>query len=475
MAAGEYVSVSTQSDSEQALLDKERRELRDEPEEELEELAGLYVDKGLTEDLALEVAKQLTEHDALGAHAEAELGIDPDDISSPWNAAFASMVAFTVGALLPLLTITLLGPTLRVWVTVVSVTARARAHRMGERAVRLRPARPGRRTQHRRRAVRDVRSPTRSEMRWGRTSSCPRLDGDAPLRCSCPAAGGARAPRRVPRRTPRRRRPPLGPGRPGARDARLPRAGPGDEGSRTWPNGSAGPPPGVRRSRPPFSGGGAFPHAARAKVLWAGLDLDEPARTELDRLATGCRAAANRAGVAVDGARFRPHLTVGRTKHPHDVSNWVRLLDSYSGPRWEATELTLVQSHLGEGPRGRPRHVPLDTFRPRPRPESVGSGRVNIAVARETREGETRVALVPELVGKLTGLGYDVAVEPDAGRHALLSDEEYAEAGATLDADALSSADVVVSVQPLDRDGIRRLKRGARPSPSCRSTRSSHS
>jgi len=111
-----------------------------------------------------------------------------------------------------------------------------------------------------------------------------------------------------------------------------------------------------------ISGGGAFPNVARAKVLWAGLDLDEPGRTELERLATGCRAAANRAGITVDGARFRPHLTVGRTKHPHDVSNWVRLLDSYAGPRWQATELTLVQSFLGEGPRGRPRHVPLDTF-----------------------------------------------------------------------------------------------------------------
>jgi len=122
MAAGEYVSVSTQKDSELALLEKERGELRDEPEEELEELAGLYVEKGLSEELALEVAKQLTEHDALGAHAEAELGIDPDDITSPWNAALASMLAFTLGALLPLLTITLFGPTLRIWVTVVSVT-----------------------------------------------------------------------------------------------------------------------------------------------------------------------------------------------------------------------------------------------------------------------------------------------------------------------------------------------------------------
>jgi VIT1/CCC1 family predicted Fe2+/Mn2+ transporter len=122
MGAGEYVSVSTQKDSELALLEKERGELRDEPAEELEELAGLYVDKGLSEELALEVAKQLTKHDALGAHAEAELGIDPDDITSPWTAAWASMISFTLGALLPLLTITMFGPTQRIWVTVVSVT-----------------------------------------------------------------------------------------------------------------------------------------------------------------------------------------------------------------------------------------------------------------------------------------------------------------------------------------------------------------
>jgi 2'-5' RNA ligase len=111
-----------------------------------------------------------------------------------------------------------------------------------------------------------------------------------------------------------------------------------------------------------ISGGGAFPNAGRAKVLWAGLDLDESGRTELDRLATGCRAAANRAGIEVEGAKFRPHLTLGRTRYPHDVSNWVRLLDSYAGPRWQATELTLVQSFLGEGPRGRPRHAPVGVF-----------------------------------------------------------------------------------------------------------------
>ncbi|GAA4125234.1 VIT family protein [Nocardioides fonticola] len=121
MGAGEYVSVSTQSDSEQALLDKERRELVEEPQEELEELAGLYVEKGLTPELALEVARQLTAHDALAAHAETELGIDPDDITNPWNAALASTVSFTLGALLPLLTITLFAAGVRVPVTVVAV------------------------------------------------------------------------------------------------------------------------------------------------------------------------------------------------------------------------------------------------------------------------------------------------------------------------------------------------------------------
>lgn len=85
---------------------------------------------------------------------------------------------------------------------------------------------------------------------------------------------------------------------------------------------------------------------------------------------------------------------------------------------------------------------------------------MKIAVARETRDGEARVAMVPELVGKLTGLGYDVAVEPGAGHHALIADEEYAEAGATLDAAALEGADVVVSVQPLPPDTVRRLPAG---------------
>jgi VIT1/CCC1 family predicted Fe2+/Mn2+ transporter len=121
MAVGEYVSVSTQRDSEETLLAKERRELAEEPEEELAELAGIYVDKGLEPDLALEVAAQLTAHDALGAHAEAELGIDMDDLTSPWNAAFASFFAFTLGALLPLLTILFTPGAIRVPATMLAV------------------------------------------------------------------------------------------------------------------------------------------------------------------------------------------------------------------------------------------------------------------------------------------------------------------------------------------------------------------
>ncbi|MGC4112915.1 MAG: NAD(P) transhydrogenase subunit alpha [Nocardioides sp.] len=85
---------------------------------------------------------------------------------------------------------------------------------------------------------------------------------------------------------------------------------------------------------------------------------------------------------------------------------------------------------------------------------------MKIAVAKETRDGEARVAMVPELVGKLTGLGYDVLIEPGAGLHALLSDEEYVAAGAQVADDALAGCDLVVSVQPLSAEQIRRLARG---------------
>lgn len=102
MAGGEYVSVSTQRDTERALIAKEKRELREQPEEELEELAGLYRQRGLSAGLARQVAQELTAHDALAAHAEVELGIDPDELTSPWHAALSSFIAFTVGALIPL-------------------------------------------------------------------------------------------------------------------------------------------------------------------------------------------------------------------------------------------------------------------------------------------------------------------------------------------------------------------------------------
>jgi vacuolar iron transporter family protein len=121
MAVGEYVSVSSQRDTERALLAKERNELRDTPDEELEELTQMYAAKGLSQELAADVAEQLTAHDALAAHAEVELGINPGNLTSPWNAAFASLVAFTLGSLLPLVAITVPPASLRVPVTVVAV------------------------------------------------------------------------------------------------------------------------------------------------------------------------------------------------------------------------------------------------------------------------------------------------------------------------------------------------------------------
>jgi 2'-5' RNA ligase len=104
------------------------------------------------------------------------------------------------------------------------------------------------------------------------------------------------------------------------------------------------------------TGGGAFPNAARSKLLYAGLELADDARTELDRAATGARAAATRAGIEVDGARFRPHVTVARINRPVDTTSWVRLLDAYAGPAFTVERIALIASYLGEGPRGRPRY-----------------------------------------------------------------------------------------------------------------------
>ncbi|KOV69808.1 membrane protein [Streptomyces sp. MMG1121] len=123
MAAGEYVSVSTQRDSERAALATEKRELREQPEAELRELTGLLQERGLTREVAREAAEQLTARDPLQAHARVELGIDPNELANPWHAAWASFLAFTVGALLPLLAIVLPPAGWRLPVTVVSVLA----------------------------------------------------------------------------------------------------------------------------------------------------------------------------------------------------------------------------------------------------------------------------------------------------------------------------------------------------------------
>ncbi|WP_416367422.1 VIT family protein [Nocardia terpenica] len=120
MALGEYVSVSTQRDSERAVLAVERRELEEMPEEELAELAAIYEGKGLSPATAWKVAEELTERDAFTAHAEAELGIDPTELTNPWHAAFSSALSFTLGALLPLLAI-LTPASVRVPVTVIAV------------------------------------------------------------------------------------------------------------------------------------------------------------------------------------------------------------------------------------------------------------------------------------------------------------------------------------------------------------------
>lgn len=107
MALGEYVSVSSQRDTERTLIAKERDELEHLPEQELIELAGFYEAKGLTPRTAEQVAVELTEHNALAAHLEVELHISTDDVSNPWHAAFASALSFTIGAALPLLAVLL--------------------------------------------------------------------------------------------------------------------------------------------------------------------------------------------------------------------------------------------------------------------------------------------------------------------------------------------------------------------------------
>ncbi|HEY6022034.1 MAG TPA: VIT family protein [Candidatus Paceibacterota bacterium] len=121
MAAGEYVSVSTQRDTELALIAKEKHELATMPEAELEELTRLYEAKGLSRDTAAHVAKELTAHDAFAAHAEVELRIDPEDLTNPWAAAVASALSFTVGGIVPLIAMYFSPAAWRVEITLTAV------------------------------------------------------------------------------------------------------------------------------------------------------------------------------------------------------------------------------------------------------------------------------------------------------------------------------------------------------------------
>ena len=120
MAAGEYVSVSSQSDTENADLEKERIELATQPEHEHAELAAIYVGRGLTKALAADVATQLMAHDALGAHSRDELGISDLTTARPVQAALASAATFSVGAALPLLVVLLVPTSVLMWTVAVS-------------------------------------------------------------------------------------------------------------------------------------------------------------------------------------------------------------------------------------------------------------------------------------------------------------------------------------------------------------------
>jgi Uncharacterized membrane protein len=121
MAGGEYTSVSAQRDTERAALAKERFELETMPEQELAELEDLYRERGLSPETARAVARELTDTDALAAHAEIELGIDAHHRVNPWAAAWASLISFALGSLLPLLAISLPQSGARIPVTFVAV------------------------------------------------------------------------------------------------------------------------------------------------------------------------------------------------------------------------------------------------------------------------------------------------------------------------------------------------------------------
>ncbi|MCX6793393.1 MAG: VIT family protein [Candidatus Falkowbacteria bacterium] len=142
MGVGEYVSVSAQRDTEKALIEKEKKELKDNSDFELEELYKIYVSKGLSEETARMVARELTEHDSVTAHLNAELGIDPNALVDPWHAAFASSAAFVCGAIIPIAMVILSPVEIRIPATFFGVllalitTGMLSAHFGGARKIR---------------------------------------------------------------------------------------------------------------------------------------------------------------------------------------------------------------------------------------------------------------------------------------------------------------------------------------------------
>jgi VIT1/CCC1 family predicted Fe2+/Mn2+ transporter len=121
MAAGEYVSVSSSRDTEMALLQKERYELKNFPEKELQELASIYRQKGLTQKTSEIVAEELSKKNVFAAHAHVEFNLDPNNLTNPWHAAFASSGAFLAGAMIPLLAIIIPPASIKVPITFMSV------------------------------------------------------------------------------------------------------------------------------------------------------------------------------------------------------------------------------------------------------------------------------------------------------------------------------------------------------------------
>lgn len=122
MAVGEYVSVSSQSDAEKAFIAKEKRELKTDPEGELQELADHYESIGVSKKTAMEIAKELTKKDPLKAHLQAEFSLAEEDINSPVDAGLSSMIGFTAGGLIPFLVVILVPDSMKIWATFSAVT-----------------------------------------------------------------------------------------------------------------------------------------------------------------------------------------------------------------------------------------------------------------------------------------------------------------------------------------------------------------